>query len=222
MAGIPVLYSFRRCPYAIRARLALAVSGTTVALREVVLRSKPAALLSASPKATIPVLVRPDGSVLDESLNIMRWTLERSDPEGWLLADEAETGILIALCDGPFKQALDRCKYPERFSEADPVTSWSAAQVYLQTWEEQLRATHFLGSARSLADAAIFPFVRQFAAIEPERWTALPLPRLQAWLSAWLEGELFAGVMDKHVPWREGDAPIAAFGSSAADPQAGE
>lgn len=215
MAELPTLYSFRRCPYAIRARLALAISGTEVALREVVLRDKPAALLAASPKATVPVLVLPDGALLDESLRIMLWALQAHDPRGWLEPDMAEAEASIALCDGAFKQALDRCKYPERFPDTDQEASWSDARRCLQIWEERLQRGHLQGPERSLADAAIFPFVRQFAAIEPTRWVAMPLPRLQAWLSAWLVSDLFATVMEKYLPWQAGDAPVRVFGSGA-------
>ena len=112
----PILYSFRRCPYAIRARLALAVSGTRGELREVKLSAKPQAMLDASPKGTVPVLVLPGGTMLDESLDIMRWALAKRDPEGWLTRDDA---ALIAMNDGPFKHDLDRFKYPERHG-ADP------------------------------------------------------------------------------------------------------
>ncbi|AVO39959.1 glutathione S-transferase [Simplicispira suum] len=208
MPSLPVLYSFRRCPYAIRARLALAVAGTPVALREVVLRHKPDALLAASPKATVPVLVLADASVIDESLSIMHWALAQCDPEGWLGHAGPETDSLIALCDGPFKHALDRCKYPERFPDGNCEASWSAAQRCLDRWEDRLQQGQLCGSSRSLADAAIFPFVRQFAAIEPGRWAAMPLPRLHTWLAAWLASDLFAAVMEKHLPWSEGDAPV--------------
>lgn len=204
-----------------RARLALAVSNTAVALREVLLRDKPAALLAASPKATVPVLVLSQGAVIDESLAIMCWALHRSDPEGWLAHDPAEMDALLALCDGPFKQALDRCKYPERFPGADPEASWIAAQQCLHTWEARLQLGQLCGPSCSLADAAIFPFVRQFAAIEPKRWAALPLPRLQAWLANWLASGLFAAVMEKHAPWREGDAPVPLFGQDTGGAQAG-
>ncbi len=221
MAALPVLYSFRRCPYAMRARLALAVSSTPVALREVQLRDKPAALLAASPKATVPVLVLPQGEIIDESLAIMRWALQGNDPKGWLAHDPAEMEALLAMCDSLFKQALDRCKYPERFADADPKTAWNAAQQCLDSWEARLQQGQFCGPNPSLADAAIFPFVRQFAAIDPERWAALPLPRLQAWLADWLASDLFAAVMDKHAPWREGDAPVLLFGAEGRDAQAG-
>jgi UPF0176 protein len=203
-----------------RARLALAVSCTPVALREVVLRDKPAALLEVSPKATVPVLVLADGTVVEESLSIMRWALQRGDPEGWLEYDVAETQASIALCDGPFKQALDRCKYPERFPDADREACWSDAHRCLQTWEERLQRGQLCGPHRSLADAALFPFVRQFAAIDPARWAALPLPRLQTWLSDWLASALFAAVMEKHSPWHEGDAPVRLFGAENGNAQA--
>ena len=121
-AALPVLYSFRRCPYAMRARLALAVSGQACELREVVLRNKPQGLLHASPKGTVPVLVLPTGQVLEQSLEIMLWALAQHDPEGWLIPSHGNLQDMLALiaeCDGPFKQALDRCKYPSRYPDAD-------------------------------------------------------------------------------------------------------
>ena len=130
MSALPVLYSFRRCPYAMRARLALAVSGQVCELREVVLRNKPQGLLQASPKATVPVLVLPGGQVLDQSLAIMRWALERHDPGRWLHPSHgalADMLALIAECDGPFKHALDRCKYPSRYPEADTALASASA-----------------------------------------------------------------------------------------------
>ena len=222
MSSLPVLYSFRRCPYAMRARLALAVSQTEIELREVVLRSKPPALLHASAKATVPVLVLPRGEVLEESLQIMQWALERHDPQGWLGAAPASATALqaeemlglIAASDGPFKQALDYCKYPERADENQAVLAWQEAQAWLQTLERRLE-THaaLCGNRASLADAAIFPFVRQFAAIDPPRWEAMPLPQLRIWLGAWLEGSLFASIMQKYPAWSEASPPLRVFAS---------
>lgn len=197
-----------------RARLALAVSGFAVELREVVLRDKPAALLAASPKATVPVLVLPGGAVLAESLDIMRLALGRHDPLGWLPAPGGAPGqdALIAACDGPFKQALDRCKYPERFPQVPLDAAWQAALAWLADLEQRLQQhAHLCGARASLADAALFPFVRQFAAIDGARWAALPFPAVQAWLASWLASPLFAEVMHKHAPWREGDAPLRMF-----------
>ncbi|MFN9470009.1 glutathione S-transferase [Acidovorax sp.] len=208
MSALPVLYSFRRCPYAMRARLALAVSGQVCELREVVLRAKPQGLLQASPKATVPVLVLPDGQVLEQSLDIMRWALGRNDPEGWLtpsLGDEAGMLALIAECDGPFKQALDRCKYPGRYPEADGALARVQAVEWLQGLEVRLADQPFLfGDHAALADMAIAPFWRQFAGIDADWWAAQPWPRLQAWLAQWQASALFEGVMPKLDAWVDG------------------
>lgn len=210
--GVPVLYSFRRCPYAMRARLALAVSGQRVELREVVLRHKPAALLQASPKATVPVLVLPDGDVLEQSLEIMLWALRRHDPAHWLEPTHGtlqEALALIAECDGPFKQALDRCKYPERHPDSHPAAAREQAHTWLQELEQRLRChAWLLGEHATLADMALLPFMRQFAAIDAAQWLALPCPGVQAWLQRWLEGPLQARSMDRHAAWAPGATPV--------------
>ena len=208
MSALPVLYSFRRCPYAMRARLALAVSHQVCELREVVLRAKPQGLLQVSPKATVPVLVLPDGTVLEQSLDIMRWALGRNDPAGWLTpshGDEAGMLTLIAECDGPFKQALDRCKYPSRYPEADGAQARVQAVEWLQGLEARLAGQPFLfGDHAALADMAIAPFVRQFAGIDADWWAAQPWPQLQAWLAQWQAGALFESVMHKLPAWVDG------------------
>ncbi|WP_428000849.1 glutathione S-transferase [Acidovorax sp.] len=208
MSALPVLYSFRRCPYAMRARLALAVSGQVCELREVVLRAKPQGLLQASPKATVPVLVLPDGQVLEQSLDIMRWALGRNDPAGWLTPShgtEAAMLALIAECDGPFKQALDRCKYPSRYPEADGALARAQAVEWLQGLEARLAGQPFLfGDHAALADMAIAPFVRQFAGIDAGWWDAQPWPQLQAWLAQWQASHLFESVMHKLPAWVDG------------------
>lgn len=210
--ALPVLYSFRRCPYAMRARLALAVSGQVCELREVVLRAKPQGLLQASPKATVPVLVRPDGTVLEQSLDIMRWALAQNDPAGWLRpsqGDEAAMLALIAECDGPFKQALDRCKYPSRYPEADAALARTQAVEWLQGLEARLAGQPFLfGAHVALADMATAPFVRQFAGIDADWWAAQPWPRLQAWLAQWQAGALFESVMHKLPAWVDGTVGV--------------
>ena len=194
----PILYSFRRCPYAIRARLALAVSETAVEHREVRLRDKPAEMLAVSPKGTVPVLVLPDGRVIDESLDIMRWALARHDPEDWLAGDDA---ALIAANDGAFKHHLDRYKYPERYP-ADGVDHRAAALAILQGLAARLGEHACLGGTRfGLADAAILPFVRQFAAVDPDWFAAQDLALVQHWLATFLASPRFAAVMVAHTPW---------------------
>ncbi|WP_311232127.1 rhodanese-related sulfurtransferase [Acidovorax sp. PRC11] len=209
-ASLPVLYTFRRCPYAIRARMAIAASGQRCEWREVVLRDKPAALLGASPKGTVPVLVLPEGHVLEQSLDIMRWALGQGDPQGWLRAGaQDEVQALIASCDGPFKQALDRCKYPERHPGLPPGEAQSQAGAWLRGLEERLaRSRHLCGNAASLADVALMPFVRQYAAIDRAAWAAQPWPHLQAWLAAWEGGALWERVMHKAPAWREGQETL--------------
>nr|WP_144905100.1 glutathione S-transferase [Novosphingobium taihuense] len=200
---MPVLYSFRRCPYAMRARLAIAVSGVRVELREIKLSAKPQAMLDASPKGTVPVVVLPDGAVIEQSLHVMHWALAQSDPEGWLQRDDA---ALIARNDGPFKHDLDRYKYPERHG-SDALAHRESGMAFLTDLDLRL-AEHgqLCGSERGLADIAVMPFVRQFAATDAAWFEGQPLPRLHRWLSAHLESSLFASVMGKFQPWREGDA----------------
>lgn len=157
---IPILYSFRRCPYAMRARLALAASGVMVELREVLLRDKAPAFLATSPSATVPCL-KTEHHVLDESLEIMRWALKASDPEGWLEMPEVGEA-LIAKADGPFKQALDRTKYTTRYPESDPQKERAKAVAFLSELDRQIAGKRFLfKETPSLADMAILPFVRQ-------------------------------------------------------------
>lgn len=202
----PILYSFRRCPYAMRARLALAVSGTRCELREVKLSAKPAAMLEASPKGTVPVLVLPDGEVIDQSIDIMRRALALRDPEGWLARDDAE---LIAANDGPFKRDLDCYKYPGR-QDADPLDHREAGLAFLRELDARIAgAGQLCGSKRGLADAAIMPFVRQFAAVDREWFDTQPLPALKAWLKGHLASDLFQAIMLRLEPWSPGDQPVA-------------
>lgn len=208
MADLPVLYSFRRCPYAMRARLALAVSETECILREVALSKKPAQLVAASPKATVPVLVLPDGGVLDESLDIMRWALDRSDPMDWLGADPAATQSLIEVNDGVFKHHLDRYKYPDRYG-LDPVEHRSAGFDILSGLEDRLALqANLCGERMSLADAALLPFVRQYAQVDRTWLDGQPLPHVKRWLQQHLSSPLFERISIRVQPWSEGDPSI--------------
>lgn len=203
---LPVLYSFRRCPYAMRARAALLASGSQCELREVVLRDKPAALLAASPKGTVPVLVLPDGRVIDQSLDIMRWALERHDPARWLQPADGGAEAMQALvegCDTVFKPALDAFKYPDRPTALPGGGAPRAIGAgWLRTLQERLCRTPCLfGDRPCLADAAILPFVRQFAMVAPESFAAEPWPHLHAWLAAWTGSAAFARTMHRYPPW---------------------
>lgn len=201
----PILYSFRRCPYAMRARMALAISGTKCHIREVKLSRKPAELIAASPKATVPVLALGDGLVLAESLDIMRWALERNDPERWL---EREDAALIETNDGQFKHHLDRYKYPERHG-SDPASHRAAGLELLARLNSRLAGQENLcGDRRGITDIALFPFVRQFAATDRAWFDAQPLPHLQAWLDRHLRSDLFAAIMLRLVPWQPQDPPV--------------
>jgi glutathione S-transferase len=210
---LPVLYSFRRCPYAMRARLALHTSGIALEHREVVLKNKPAHMLALSPKGTVPVLWLPDGQgpqggrVLEQSLDIMLWALRQHDPLGWLPASDvamADAMALIALNDGPFKQQLDRYKYPNRSGLDSGSADRDEAAVWLLTLEASLREKPLLaGEHFGLADAAIAPFVRQYAHTDPAWFAAQPWPALASWLAAFEASELFAAIMHKHAPWPE-------------------
>lgn len=223
MTRAPILYSFRRCPYAMRARMALWVAGIAVELREVKLAEKPPELGKASPKATVPVLVTHDG-VIDESIAIMRWALGESDPEGWLAGDDE---ALIARNDGPFKHHLDRYKYPVRYPEENDgdETAFSLHHraeglAILQELDVRLEDRKQLcGDARSLADIALFPFIRQFANTDRSWFDAQELPHLQAWHESHLASDLFKAIMPKFVPWKYGDEPIA-FGPQLCRPVA--
>ncbi len=196
----PILYTFRRCPYAIRARMALAVSAVAYVSREVSLRAKPADMLDASAKGTVPVLVLPNGSVIDESLDIMRWALEQNDPQRWLSPGEAMAD-LIAVNDGPFKFHLDRMKYASRYPGTLPAEHRIAALQLLIELDQRLSHHPYLfGAGPSLADVAIFPFVRQFARADAAAFSDAPLSSLQAWLVQWESAALFQTVMNKQEP----------------------
>ena len=201
-----ILYSFRRCPYAIRARLAIASAGVQVELREILLRDKPAAFLEASPSATVPCMVSNSG-VLDESLDVMTWALTQSDPEG--LLQMPDTGhALIEQFDGPFKRALDLTKYAVRHPESDPEVTRIEAMEMLGNLEEQLVEGWLFGAQPTLADLATLPFVRQFANIDKARFDSEVTPHVSAWLETFLSSDRLSFVMKKSPVWAEGDAPL--------------
>lgn len=216
---IPVLYSFRRCPYAMRARLAILASRVTCEVREVALRSKPAELLAASPKATVPVLVLPGGKVIEQSLEIMRWALAGHDPQHWLLPQTENSEAVRALIsenDGYFKHHLDRYKYPNRYrlEQADTeraffLTHRARASEWLFILENRLsRFPYLFGTSCSFADVAIAPFVRQFACTDADWFRLQPWPHLSAWLRCWSSDDSFAQIMEKYPVWQSGQTRV--------------
>ena len=192
-----LLYSFRRCPYAMRARLALRYSGICVRIIEVSLKAKPAEMLALSPKGTVPVL-SVNGEVIDESLAIMQWALAQHDPDNWRLQGDPSVLALIDENDQGFKYHLDRYKYAERYPE-HPMEHYRAeGEVFLQKLEGLLAdRAYLLAHHPSLADMALAPFVRQFAHVDRDWFARAPYPRLQRWLEAFLQSPLFIGVMAK-------------------------
>ncbi len=194
-----------------RARMALYSSGQTCELREVLLRDKPLEMIEQSPKATVPVLLLKTGEVLEQSLDIMLWTLKRNDPENWLKPDQSNFDDMISLiseCDGEFKENLDRYKYAPRYEDADPLFHRAAGEKFLRDLNDRLADQDFLfGSTLSLADYAIAPFIRQFANTDRDWFDATPYSNLQHWLEAILTAEPFTAVMTKYPVWQAGDEP---------------
>ena len=200
--NLPRLYTFRRCPYAMRARMALLQAGRHFEAVEVSLRDKPASLLALSPKATVPVLQLPDGRVIEESWDIMRWALAAPDAQDWWArAQSPENLDLLRRNDGEFKHHLDRWKYPQRYA-GETLTPDAhrdkAVEVLLRPLDARLRDAPFLGGDSPCAtDLAVMPFVRQFAAVDQGWFEALDLPSMRSWLSGWLASPLFAACMRK-------------------------
>lgn len=207
--ALPILYSFRRCPYAMRARMALAVSGKQCALREVVLRDKPQTMLDASPKATVPVLILSDGTLLDESIDIMQWALGQNDPDNWLgdSTQQKDMFALIKATQTDFKDHLDRYKYPNRYEDIDPLWHRDQAMSFLARLQTQLGDKNYLYAATPMiADIAIFPFIRQFANTNRAWFDSLEgYTPLQNWLERCLALPIFEAVMEKYPQWHEGD-----------------
>ncbi|MBT5403216.1 MAG: glutathione S-transferase [Crocinitomicaceae bacterium] len=204
MSGHPILYSFRRCPYAIRGRIALAAANIKCELREVVLSDKPAEMLAISAKGTVPVLQLDDGQVIDESLDVMHWALQQSDPEHWLNVNEDETQLLIKCNDGEFKQNLDRYKYFNRYPEHSQEYYRKQAEAFLLNLEEHLQVNNGSGlvaNKLSLADIAIFPFIRQFSRVDYDWFLNSPYHETKQWLSHIEESQRFQNVMKKYLTW---------------------
>ena len=201
---LPILYSYRRCPYAIRARMALKYAGITVEHREIELHNKPQSMLRVSPKGTVPVLLI-GNLILDQSLEIMRWALQKSDPDNWGEIDEDAAQIWIEKNDGPFKILLDQYKYSNRYLHMNQEKVLDAAiTLMLKPMDDVLESSQYLlGHKQSWLDVAIFPFIRQFSMVNSEGFDQLPLPALKNWLAQYLQSELFNAIMCKYPTWTE-------------------
>lgn len=201
------LYSFRRCPYAMRARLGILFAELQVELREITLKNKPPQMLAISPKGTVPVLQLLDGTVIEESREIMIWALEQQDLQGLLDAEVLQqANALIGKNDNEFKHWLDRYKYADRHLEMTQTEYRQKGEIFLQVLEELLTTNpYLLGKTVTIADIGIMPFVRQFAHVDRDIFYSLPYPNLQRWLTYWLQYPLFLQAMTKFQPWQEGD-----------------
>ena len=204
----PCLYSFRRCPYAIRARMALAYSAIRVEIREIKLSNMPQEFLDLSPKATVPVLRLGDGTLFEQSLDIMHWALSIADPQQWLV-DDSDSQELIRQNDEDFKPLLDTYKYANRFPRLSQQGHRNGAEYFLRQLEDKLCQHPFLVSERiTITDVAIMPFIRQFAGVEPKWFEQCEFAGVRRWLNQQIDSELFKSVMSKHVFWQPGNDAI--------------
>ncbi|WP_233702865.1 glutathione S-transferase [Iodobacter fluviatilis] len=210
---LPILYSFRRCPYAMRARMAIQYSGIQVELREIVLRDKPAELLLASPKGTVPVLILNNENVIEQSLDIMQWALFQNDPQQWLCQQSTALSTQIAQLidhnDRVFKTHLDQYKYADRYPDQPKEYYCHQGELFLRDLETRLAQTPFLLSNKiSLADVAIFPFIRQFAGVDPKWFDSAPYPKLKLWLNFFCNSRDYQNIMQKFAVWQAGARPF--------------
>ncbi|NRD74450.1 glutathione S-transferase [Shewanella sp. VB17] len=218
---LATLYSFRRCPYAMRARLGIVLSGAQVMLREIILKHKPEAMLAASPKGTVPVLITQNGQVIDESLDIMIWALRKNDPQNILLSQlpalQATAMALIKHNDDTFKPWLDKYKYADRYPEYSQDYYRKQGEIFISQLESLLtKHHHLLGHTASIADYAIYPFVRQFAHVDKNGFNTAPYPNVQRWLTDHLISDPFMDIMKKYPTWLESEQQFL-FGTGIQD-----
>jgi glutathione S-transferase len=208
MQTTPVLYSFRRCPYAIRARMALEYASINCELREVILKNKPQEMIKISNKGTVPVLELADGTIIDQSLDVMKWALQQADPDNWLDIEIQDARLLIEKNDQEFKQYLDQYKYFQRYPEKSQLYYREKAEKFIVLLETNLQKHDGIGLVSnhiSLTDVAIFPFIRQFAHVDWEWFSNSQYKNLISWLSRFEKSELFLAVMNKNEPWQENE-----------------
>ena len=205
--NLPILYSFRRCPYAMRARMAIHISGQKCELREVLLRDKPTSMLEYSPKGTVPVLILQNGNVIDESLDVIDWALNLNDPDDWQRSkDTKKTKELISINDGEFKYHLDRYKYSKRYDNEDPEFHRKKCLKFIESVNNELNNSKYIFDDNiSYADIVLLPFIRQFRIADMEWFDSLPYDNLKEWLSSFLNSPLLNSIMKKYDLWKEGD-----------------
>ena len=203
---LPILYSFRRCPFAIRARMAIFIADVKVEIREVKLSAKPLDMLALSSRGTVPLLQLSTGEIIEESLEIMIWALGKHDPARWLDDYNGVSRALVAENDSTFKKHLDRYKYWQRHPEQTQLQARRAAELFVMNLEHLLGGSEYLfGNSANLADIAIFPFIRQFSAVDPTWFETAPFPHLRSWLNRLLTDNVFVKSMQRNPPWRDGD-----------------
>ena len=205
--NLPILYSFRRCPYAMRARMAIHISSQKCEIREVLLRDKPPSMLEYSSKGTVPVLVLQSGEVIDESLDVIEWALNLNDPDNWQRSkDNEKTKELIKINDGEFKHHLDRYKYSKRYDNEDPEFHRKKCLSFIEKVNSELQNSKYIfDDAISYIDISLLPFIRQFRIADNEWFDELPYENVKSWLSNFLNSELLESIMSKHDLWKEGD-----------------
>ncbi len=213
MMNTPVLYSFRRCPYCMRAHMALKYAGIKVELREVDLTAMPEDLLEISAasadEVTVPVLLLENNSVMHESWDIVKWALQINDPDNYSGSNNEfllDAEILVETNDFSFKTDLDHYKYADRFPEHSMQYYRELCEEFIEELEEKLLVHEFLLAQKmSLADIAVFPFVRQFSLIDKNWFDQAPYPEIQRWLTTIIDSTLFENVFQKHKNWQPGD-----------------
>ena len=205
--NLPILYSFRRCPYAMRARMAIHISSQKCEIREVLLRDKPPSMLEYSSKGTVPVLVLQSGEVIDESLDVIDWALNLNDPDNWQRSKNNEkTKELIKINDGEFKYHLDRYKYSKRYDNEDPEFHRKKCLSFIEKVNSELQNSKYIfDDAISYIDISLLPFIRQFRIADNEWFDELPYENVKSWLSNFLNSELLKSIMFKYDLWKEGD-----------------
>ena len=205
--NLPILYSFRRCPYAMRARMAIHISSQKCEIREVLLRDKPPSMLEYSSKGTVPVLVLQSGEVIDESLDVIDWALNLNDPDNWQRSkDNENTKELIKINDGEFKHHLDRYKYSKRYDNEDPEFHRKKCLSFIEKVNSELQNSKYIfDDAISYIDISLLPFIRQFRIADNEWFDELPFENVKSWLSNFLNSELLKSIMYKYDLWNEGD-----------------